>query len=181
MTAVSRVMLLLGALALAAAIAGGQQVRRTETGTVSADLIEYDFGANAFTATGNTRVTILGTHNAELRAPELTMDLSDQLNQILSVDATGPVYLEVLTAPDDEGLRRRIIARASAGAAYRQSTQTVVLSGQAVADVTTLPEGNVEAAHFEGQSIVVDLAKSTLTAREATIEVTTEVDVPEEQ
>ena len=73
------------------------------------------------------------------------------------------------------------VSGASAGAAYRQSTQTVVLSGQAVADVTTLPEGNVEAAHFEGQSIVVDLAKSTLTAREATIEVTTEVDVPEEQ
>ncbi len=171
-TAVMAVAVIAGALSVAA----GQQVRRTETGTVTADLIEYDFGTNDFTATGNAHVTILGRHNAQIRAPKLTMDLSDQLDRILRLEAAGPVRFEVVTAPDDEGLRRQIEASATQSAVYVDETQTVTLTGDAVADVRTLPEGEVEAARFEGQSIVVNLAKSTLSVRQAKIEVTSEVE-----
>ncbi len=166
---------------LVAAAAGGQQTKRIETGRVTADLIEYDFGKHAFTATGNTHVTIVGDHHAEVRAPALSMNVSEDMDQILVIEAQGPVNFEVVTAPDEDGTKRRIVASATRSATYRQAEQTVVLSGDACADVTTLPEGSADAAHFEGESIVVDLEGSTLSVRQATIEVTTEIEEDGEQ
>ena len=169
-------MLLIAALAaLLAAGATGQQTRTTETGKVTADLIEYDFGRHAFTATGNTHVTIDGRHQAEIRAPSLSMDLSQNMDQIRLIEARGPVRFEVLTAPDENGIRRRIDASANQSATYRQADETVVLAGNARANVTSVPADGADAAQFSGESIVVNLATSTLSVRQATIEVTTEV------
>lgn len=173
---VGRALLIAAVAALVVTAALGQQTRRTETGKVTADLIEYDFGRHAFTATGNTHVTIRGAHQSEIRAPSLSMNLSENMDQILLIEAQGPVNFEVITAPDDEGTKRRIVASASRSAVYRQADETVVLSGDARADVTSLPEDGAEAAHFRGDSIAVNLETSTLSVRRATIEVTTEVE-----
>ena len=166
---------LVAATVLATVAAAQQQTRRTETGTVTADDIVYDFANNDFKATGNVSVQIEGRHNAKMRAPALSMDLSDSLNRILKLVASGPVHFEVLTAADSKGLRRKIIASCSQRATYDADSETVVLSGDALADVTTLPEGNVEAAHFTGESITVDLHNSTLSVKQAQITVTAEV------
>ncbi len=172
-----RILLTTGLAVMLVAVAGGQQqTRRTETGKVTADLIEYDFGRHAFTATGNTQVTIKGAHESEIRAPGLSMELSEDMDQILTIEAEGPVNFEVLTAPDENGTRRRVVARASNSAVYRQADETIALTGDARADVTTVPDRGVDAAHFAGESIVVNLRESTLSVRKATIEVTTEVE-----
>ncbi len=181
MRAIATLTVLIAAGALMAAAALGQQVRRTETGTVSADEIEYDFANHVFTASGNTQVTILGKHNAQMRAPALSVEVNQQLTRILVMEARGPVSFDIVTAPDAEGTRRRIRVSASRSATYRDAEQTVSLLGDAKADITTLPEGSVEAAHLEGESVVIDLANSTLTLKQATVEVTTEVEEQEEQ
>ena len=168
------VMILVAATVLATVVAA-QQVRRTETGTVTADLIEYDFAHNDFKATGNVRVSIAGRHKAELTAPSLAMDLNDNLDRIIKLTATGPVTLNVLTAPDSEGLRRRIVASCSSRATYDAGSETIILTGNVKTDITTLPEGHAEAAHFTGQSVTVNLRNSTLSVKQAEVSVTTEV------
>ena len=163
----------------ALAVATAQQVKRTETGTVTAELIEYDFGNNDFKATGNVVVDIDGKHQAKMFAPTLSMDLNQDLDRILSLVATGPVRFEVLTAPDSDGLRRKILASCGSRAAYDAAAQTIVMSGGAKADVSTLPAGNAEAAHFTGDSITVNLRTSMLSIKQADLTVTTEVNTGE--
>lgn len=174
--ALGRSLLLVLAAILIVAVASAQQTRRTETGKVTADLIEYDFARHAFSARGNTHVSLDGRHQADIRAPSLSMNLSESMNQILRIEAAGPVRFEVLTAPDENGTRRRIKASASQSATYRHDAQTVVLSGNARADVTSEPPDGAEAAQFSGESITVNLETSMLSVRQATIEVTTEID-----
>ncbi len=160
-------------------VAMAQQVKRTETGAVTADLIEYDFANNDFKATGNVIVNIDGTHQGKMFAPALSMDLNQDLDRIVSLVATGPVKFEVLTAPDTNGLRRKIVASCGKRATYDANTQTIVMTGGAKADVSTLPAGNAEAAHFTGDSITVNLLTSTLSVKQAEITVTTEVETGE--
>lgn len=162
-----------GVSALGVAVA--QQVKNTETGTISADLIEYDFANNDCEATGNVIVTIDGKHQAKLFAPAIFVDLNQDLNRILSLVAKGPIRFEALTAPDDNGLRRKIVASCGTRASYDAVTQTINMTGGAEADVSTLPTSNVEAAHFTGESITVNLRASTLSVKQAEATVTTEV------
>jgi lipopolysaccharide export system protein LptA len=145
------VAIVVGVSALGVAMA--QQVKRTETGTITADLIEYDFSNNDCKATGNVTVSIDGRHQAKMFAPALFVDLNQDLDRILSLVAEGPVKFEVLTAPDSERQRRKIVASCGTRAAYDAAAQTIVMSGGAKADVSTLPTGNAEAAHFTGDSI----------------------------
>ncbi len=166
-----------GASVLGVAVA--QQVKRTETGTVTADLIEYDFGNNDFKATGNVVVNIVGQHQAKMFAPTLSMDLNQDLDRILSLVAAGPVKFEVLTAADSAGLRRKILASCGSRAAYDADSQTVSMTGGAKADVSTLSVGNAEAAHFTGESITVNLRTSMLSIKQADLSVTTEIPASE--
>ena len=60
-------------------------------------------------------------------------------------------------------------------ATYDEATQTVVMSDGAVADVVTLPQTkDSESAHFEGDRITADLAKSTINAEKARLKTTTQ-------
>lgn len=166
-----------GASVLGVAVA--QQVKRTETGTITADLIEYDFGNNDCKATGNVTVSIDGRHQAKMFAPTLFVDLNQDLDRILSLVAEGLVRFEVLTAADSAGLRRKILASCGTRAAYDADSQTVSMTGGAKADVSTLPTSNAEAAHFTGDSITVNLRSSTLSVKQAEVSVTTEVNTGE--
>ncbi len=167
------------AVATVITVAVAQQTKRTETGTVTAELIEYDFANNDLTATGNVSVNIEGRHVAKLRSPMLSVDMNDKMNRILKLVAGGPVNFDVLTAPDVNGLRRKIVASCSSRATYDAGSEMVTMSGNAEADVSTLPEGNMEAAHFTGESITVNLRTSMLSVKQAEISVTTEVTVDE--
>ena len=171
------VAIVVGVSALGVAMA--QQVKRTETGTITADLIEYDFSNNDCEATGNVTVGIDGKHQAKMFAPALFVDMNQALDRILSLVATGPVRFEVLTAPDSDGQRRKIVASCGTRAAFDAVAQTIVMSGGAKADVSTLPAGSAEAAHFTGESITVNLRTSTLSIKQADLTVTTEVNTGE--
>jgi len=164
---------------LGAAVA--QQVRQTETGTVSAAEFEWDFANNDFMATGNVVMNIEGRHTARLRAPAVSLDMNDTLNRILRAVATGPVHVDLLTAPDSKGLRRKIVATCGGRATYEGGTDIVTMTGGAEADVITLPEGNVEAAHLKGDSITVNLRDSKLSVKQAEVSVTTEIDTEKDE
>ena len=163
----------------ALAVATAQQVKRTETGTVTAELIEYDFGNNDCKAIGNATISIDGRHQAKMFAPTLFVDLNQDLNRVLSLVAEGPVKFEVLTAANSAGLRRKILASCGARAAYDAVAQTIVMSGGAKVDVSTLPVGSAEAAHFTGESITVNLRTSMLSIKQADLTVTTEIPASE--
>ena len=165
---------LLGMMLLGVAVA--QQTRRTETGTVTAAEFEWDFANNDFMATGNVVMNIEGRHRAQMRAAQVSLDMNDTMNRILRAVANGPVHLDLLTAPDSKGLRRKIVATCGGRATYEGRTDIVTMTGGAEADVTTLPEGNAEAAHLKGDTITGNLRDSKLSVKQATISVTTEVD-----
>lgn len=164
----------LGMMLLGAALA--QQTKQTETGTVTAAEFEWDFANNDFMATGNVVMNVEGRHKAQIRASQVSLDMNDTMNRILRAVANGPVHLDLLTAPDNKGLRRKIIATCGGRATYEGGTDIVTMTGGAEADVTTLPEGNVEAAHLKGDTITVNLRDSKMSVKQATISVTTEVD-----
>lgn len=170
------------ALALCGLLVGGalaQQTRRTHTGKLTFDELQYDFANNAITMTGDpATVLIEGRHTAHLRAPRVAIDADETLEQILGATAQGPVKLELFTAPDVNGRRRRIEATCTERATYSQADSTVVMTGNVVGDVTTLPEGEAEAAHLEAEEVVVNLRTSVMKARPGSFTVTTEADVP---
>ncbi len=170
---------------LAALVALGvaaQQTRQTRTGKLVFDLLEWNFADNTIVVTGNPATMVIeGGHKAQLRAPRMEIDADERLEEIHGAVASGPVSLELLTAPDVNGRRRRITASCTQRATYSKADDTVVMIGNVVADIITLPEGEAEAAHLESETITVNLRTSTLTARPGSFEVTTEVDLNEGQ
>lgn len=171
----------LAAVALSAATAQ-QQTRNTRTGKVVFGELVWDFENNSIVITGNpAQLLVEGMHDAELCSPRISIDADAQLTEIHGAVANGPVQLNLLTAPDSNGVRRRVNARCTQKATYDQSKATVTMVGNVVADIVTLPETGEEAAHLESEQITVDLRASTLTASPGSFEVTTEMDVSEEQ
>ena len=118
---------------------------------------------------------------ANIQADVEVRILGHKMNQILRAVASGPVHLDLLTAPDNNGLRRKIVATCGGRATYEGGTEVVTMTGGAEADVTTLPEGNVEAAHLEGDTITANLRASKLSIKQATISMTTEVETEEDE
>ncbi len=164
------VYMVVGLIALVVAGVTAQQVRQTRTGRLVFNELQWDFAHNTIVVTGNpASMVVEGLHKAQLRSPRMEIDADQRLEEIHGATAAGPVSLDLLTAPDVDGRRRR------------KAEDTVVMSGNVVADIVTLPEGEAEAAHLESETIIVNLGTSTLTARPGTFEVTTEVDLPEEQ
>ncbi len=155
-----------------------QQTRKTRTGKVTFNELVWDFENNTIVITGQpAQLCVEGLHDAELRAPRINVDADEQLTRIHGAVATGPVRLNMLTAPDTNGVRRRINATCQQKATYDQGSATVTMVGDVVADIVTLPESEEEAAHLESQQITVDLRTSTLTASPGSFEVTSEMDV----
>jgi lipopolysaccharide export system protein LptA len=163
-------------------VAYAQQTRKTETGKVVFDELEWDFENNTIVITGSPALlSVEGMHDAQLRAPRINVNADAQLTQIHGAVATGPVRLNMLTAPDTNGVRRRIEATCQQRATYSQGEATVTMVGTVVADIITLPQTEAEAAHLESEKITVDLRASTLTASPGSFEVTTEMDVEDEE
>lgn len=165
--------LAVGALTVAIA----QQTRETQTGKVVFDQLVWDFENNTIVITGApARLEVRGVTEAELRAPRINVDADQNLTEICGAVATGPVTVNMLTAPDVNGKRRQINAVAQDKATYNQGDATVTMIGGVVADIVTLPETGEEAAHLESEQIIVDLRASTLTASPGSFKVTTEVE-----
>ncbi len=154
-----------------------QQTRDTQTGRLEYGELVWDFENNTFVITGSPAlVSVEGLHDAEMCAPKITVDADAGLNEIKGAVASGPVRLNMLTAPDSQGKRRRIVATAQSKATYDQGAATVEMIGDVVADITTLPETGEEAAHLASERITVDLRASTLSASSGSFEVITEVE-----
>ncbi|NLO04953.1 MAG: hypothetical protein GX131_03885 [candidate division WS1 bacterium] len=166
------------AVVLALGTVVAQQTRQTQTGKVVFDELVWDFENNTIVITGNpAQMDVQGMHDAQLQAPRITVDADAQLREIRGATASGPVTLNLLTAPDTNGARRRINARCTQRAVYNQSDATVTMVGNVVADIVTLPDTGAEAAHLESEQITVDLRASTLTAKPGSFEVTTEMEI----
>lgn len=163
-------------------VAPAQQTRETQTGRLEYGELVWDFENNTFVITGAPALlTVRGLHEADLRSPRITVDAGSGLREIRGAVASGQVRLNMLTAPDTNGVRRRIEATCDDRATYDQSAATVTMVGNVVADITTLPETDEEAAHLESEQITVDLRASTLSASSGNFEVTTEVEQEEQQ
>lgn len=153
-----------------------QQTRQTRTGTLRFGELVWDFAENTIVVTGNPAVLeVQGRHQARLSSPRMEIDADQKLEEIDGATASGPVDLVLTTAPDADGIRRRITAKCTERAVYSRADDTVVMTGNVVADIVTLPEGQAEAAHLESESITVNLRTSTLTASPGSFEVTTEI------
>jgi len=173
--------LAVGALTVAIA----QQTRETQTGRLEFEELVWDFENNTFVITGTAgkpaMLSVRGLNDAELRSPKITVNADSGLNAVHGAVASGPVTVNMLTAPDTKGVRRRINATAQDSATYDQGSATVTMVGGVIADIVTLPETGDEAAHLESEQITVDLRASTLTASPGSFEVTTEVEGEEQQ
>ncbi|MGD9496329.1 MAG: hypothetical protein AB7Y46_08460 [Armatimonadota bacterium] len=163
--------------------AAAQQASQTRTGRLTYGQLEWNFAKNTIVVTGSPATLVVegGGHKAELRAARMDINADARLEQIHGATAAGPVNLDLLTAPDETGRRRRITAACTQRATYSQAEDTVTMTGNVVADIITLPESEAEAAHLESEAVTVNLRTSTLTARPGSFEVTTEMDVPEGQ
>jgi len=169
--------LLVAAVGLLTAVAVGQQVKKTRTATISAEKLELDWVTNVWEFTENCKVTIGDGYNAEMSARAMTVKLSPKADRVLSLVAAGPVDFTVITAPDSQGVKRKITASAQKEATYAEDTQTVRLSGGAVADIRALDAAaSVEAAHITGNTITANLKTNRLTVDKPDVTVKTELE-----
>lgn len=170
-------LLLAGLGLLAATVAFSQQVKRTRTAEIKADLLEFDWNANVFEFSGNCKLTIGAGYNATMTAPRMTTEIATAPPTVKSLVAQGPVNFVIVTAPDSQGRKRKIVASAQQKATYAEDTQTVKLVGQAQADMTPLEASDeVEAVHFTGETITANLKTSRLTVDNANLTVKTQIE-----
>ncbi|MFO7946371.1 MAG: LptA/OstA family protein [Armatimonadota bacterium] len=149
-----------------------QQVQKTQTATIKADSLEYDWSTETTVMKGNCHLVIDNDSHAEMTAPAMTVQLNRDRNRINFLEADGVVRFNVTTAPDDNGLRRKISAQAQGGATYRETTQEVKLTGGARADVSTIGTA-AQAVHFEGNTITANLKTSRLRVDNAHLKIET--------
>lgn len=158
----------------AATAAVAQQVKRVQNATITAQAMEFDWGANTIVFTGNVKLVMTGTHNATMTAPRMSVKLSSKAERVVSVVTDGPANFSIVTAPDSEGVRRKIIATASQKVTYSADSGLVTLTGGATADllpVDAAPE--TEAIHFTGETITANLKTNKLTVDNANLTVET--------
>lgn len=164
------VMVLLAGLALA------QASTKTQTAEIDAETLTINWDTNVWVFSGPPPavLTLTGPQQATLTSPRMSVRFSAKMDRIIHLEATGPVRLELVTKPDAEGNRRRIVATAKQRAEYSESTQKLVLHGGAEATVVALPEGpESQRAFFSGEVMEANLKTSQLTVQKAHLEVTT--------
>jgi len=168
------VALTIGFILMAISGSWAQQIKRTVNAVITAQTMDYDWGTGQAEFTGNVKLVLTGAYNATMTAPRMSVKLSPKAERVLSVVAQGPAHFSVVTAPDAQGLRRKIEATAQQQLTYAAETQIVTLIGGATADVLPVSEGenaDVEAVHFTGQTIVANLKTNKLTVQEANLSV----------
>jgi lipopolysaccharide export system protein LptA len=162
---------------LVATVAFCQQVKKTRTAEIRADLLEFDWSTNVFEFGGNCKLTIGAGYNATMTAPSMTAEIVPKPATVKSLVAKGPVNFAIVTAPDSQGRKRKIVASAKEQATYAEETQIVKLVGDAEADMTPVDSpDDVEAVHFTGQSITANLKTSRLTVDNANLTVRTQLE-----
>jgi hypothetical protein len=162
-------------------LAFAQATKHTRSADVAADDMVWRYQKNEFDFSGNCSLQIHSMSSATMTAPKMTMHLSADGRAVKFLKATGPVDATVITAPDADGVRRKIVAHCSQYATYAEENQTIELVGNAVADLITLPESpDAQSAHFTGEVIRVSLKAGELTARKARLHVEGIVGAPGE-
>lgn len=167
---------LVGCSLIVATMAFCQQVKRTRTGTVTAQTMELDWEKNVVIFSGNARLVVSGEYNADMTAPSMNVALNQKGDRIMSLVAKGPVTFTVITQPDATGLKRKIVASASDQATYSEDAQQIKLVGNAVADMMPVGGEATEAMHFTGQTIVANLKTNRLTVDNANLTVKTQTE-----
>ncbi|MEI6504197.1 MAG: LptA/OstA family protein, partial [Armatimonadota bacterium] len=154
-----------------------QQVKRTRSAAITAPDMEFDWDKNVIAFTGGTKLVIGGGYDATMTAPSMNVRLTAKGDKVASLVAAGPVDFTVITKADANGLRRKIVASAKDEATYSEETQTLKLSGGAVADMKPLDApADVEAVHFTGQTITADLKTSRLKVSDANLTVKSQIE-----
>lgn len=159
-----------------------QAAKHTRTADVSADDMVWRYQKNEFEFTGNCELKISGPSSATMQAPKMTMTLTSDSRQVKLLHATGPLLATIVTAPDANGVRHKIVARCSQYATYAEGDESIDLVGNAVADLYTLPASpNAQAAHFSGETIHVALKAGEVSAHKAKVHVEGVYTAPQEE
>lgn len=175
------VSVLVGAMTVAAAVGMAQQVKKAQNAVITAQTMEYDWAANTVDFAGGTKLVLTGEYDATMLAPSMGVKLSPKADRVLSVVARGPVSFSLVTKPDNNGQRRKIVATAKQQATYTDETQIILLTGGATADLLPVedaaPDGGglarAETIHFTGQTITANLKTNKLTVDDANLTVET--------
>ncbi|HEY3397779.1 MAG TPA: LptA/OstA family protein [Armatimonadota bacterium] len=169
---------LLGLLLIAGAAAAQTEIK-TQTADLRSDSMSFNWTTNEMVFIGNASVNIANGHHATLTAPKLTVKLSDKGDRVIKLVAAGPVRMEIIGAADPQGVKARIVATAADRAEYSETTQKIVLYGDAQADYVSLPEGpDSRRAHFTGDIMEADLNTSLLTVTKAHLQVSSPLAKP---
>jgi hypothetical protein len=159
-----------------------QAAKHTRTADVSADDMTWRYQKNEFEFTGNCDLTITGPSSATMTSPKMTMTLTSKGDQIKLLHADGPLQTTIITSPDANGVKHKIVARCSQYATYGEENETIQLVGNAVADLYTLPESpDAQTAHFSGETIRVSLKAGEVSAHKAKVHVEGIYTAPEEE
>ena len=175
------VLWVLAGLLLVSCLAFAQDSRKTQSAEIRGDSSVFNWIKNELVLTGNVSVQVTSPNATTFTAPKMTAKFSKAMDQILTLVATGPVRVEITTAPDADGVRSRITATGNDKAEYSETTQKIKLLGDAVADYVSLPEGpESRRMHFTGEEIEADLNTSLLTVRKPHISFSTPLKPPAE-
>ena len=148
-----------------------QKVLHGSVADIYATDVEVDLATGVATLTGNVRVQIKGAYDATMTAPTIVAKQSQEKNQVISLDAQGPVNLDVLTKGAD-GKQFRVTARCSDSATFSEQTMVAVLKGNAHAEVTGLPRAEaVESARYDGDTLTVDFKHNKIKLTQAHVNV----------
>lgn len=150
-----------------------QAQKRTQSADITAETATYNWSKNTFDFSGNAHAVLKGTYDAVVKAPKMLVKLTAKGDQVESLTANGPVRFELISEPDEQGARHKVIATAQERAEYSEVSQKLVLRGNAEATITPLPEtADGQRAHFTGEVMEANLATSELTVTKAHMQVT---------
>jgi lipopolysaccharide export system protein LptA len=157
-----------------------QAEQKTQTADIKAHLSTFNWKSNVYVfsgaytgdPSGNTIAILHGDYDATVYAPKMTFTLPPKGQKVGTLTATGPVRFEILTPPDQQGLRTKIVATATDSATYSEVTQKLMLKGNADATITRLPESpDTPNAHITGDEIDANLQTGDMTVTTANMTV----------
>jgi lipopolysaccharide export system protein LptA len=157
---------------LATALVTAQHVKKGSIATIESQEMLVDWGTGVTEMTGNVKVTIRGDYDATITASSVYVTADVEKAQVLSLEARGPVRVDIDTAPVD-GKRSHVTASCTQRATFSEKTMVVVLEGNAHAEISGAGSvvSGVEAAKYDGQSMTIDLNKRTIRTKQATAEI----------
>jgi hypothetical protein len=130
----------------------------------------FRFDKSEFEFRGNCIMKITGPNAAEMTAPRMVFQLTSGGSQLKTLKAFGPVKLNVITAKNEEGQRRKITAECSEYASFNEPEQLVEMVGNGQADIMILPEGpDSHRVRFNAEHMRINLRTGELSATPARV------------